>query len=98
MNRTAELPTRVHHNACGFSCGTVRGCDPPEFRGGLGHSPEGNREGKAGATVRFGVAWYDEAFFREKPDNYLGSEHLAMFAGFGAGSADVGVKHYVLAA
>jgi hypothetical protein len=55
-------------------------------------------EGKPGATVRFGVAWYDEAFFHEKKDIYLGAEHLAMFSGFGAGSADVEVKHYVLAA
>lgn len=55
-------------------------------------------EGKPGATVRFGVAWYDEAFFQEKKDIYLGSDHLAMFSNFGAGGADVEVKHYVLAA
>ena len=55
-------------------------------------------EGRPGATVRFGVAWYDEEFFQAKKDIYLGNDHLAMFSGFGADSADVEVKHYVLAA
>lgn len=54
--------------------------------------------GHPGAAIKFSVAWYDEEFFQEKKDVYLGKEHLRMFAGFGNGTPDVEVKHFVLAA
>ena len=55
-------------------------------------------EGEAGATVRFGVVWYDEEFFTEKKDIYLDKRHLAMFSGYGADESEVEVRHFVLAA
>ncbi|NLW14139.1 MAG: hypothetical protein GX037_06355 [Trueperella sp.] len=55
-------------------------------------------EDRPGATVRFGVAWYDRDFYAEKRDVYLGEHHLRMFAGFADSNPQVIVKHYELAA
>ncbi|MCX2750138.1 hypothetical protein OOZ51_20355 [Arthrobacter sp. MI7-26] len=99
----SEVAIRLNSDAAVEKC--LRGLDLSDQR--LADVPQmydwvmvwkETEKGKPGATVRFGVAWYDEAYFQEKKDIYLGADHLAMFAGFGAGSADVEVKHYVLAA
>jgi hypothetical protein len=60
-------------------------------------------EGKSGTAGRFGLAWYEEEFFREEEEEEFFREeekdlHLAIFAGPAAGTTDTGVKHYVLAA
>ncbi|WP_348787381.1 hypothetical protein [Leifsonia sp. NPDC080035] len=47
-----------------------------------------------GGRVRFGVAWYDEAFFAEKRDVYLDVKHLRMLAGFGVDEGSVTVEHF----
>ncbi|MFE4951429.1 hypothetical protein ACFQ9V_15115 [Leifsonia sp. NPDC056665] len=52
-----------------------------------------NQEGEGG-RVRFGVAWYDEAFFAEKRDIYLDTKHVRMYAGVGADEGSVTVEHF----
>ena len=55
------------------------------------------RSPAGGGTVAFGVAWYDEAFFSEKKDVFLGSEDGELFARIGIPEGARTVSHWLAA-
>lgn len=55
-------------------------------------------EGKPGGNVIFGVAWYDEEFYKSKRDVYLNTDHTGLFKSFGVQAQDITVRHFELAA
>ncbi|MBL7491905.1 hypothetical protein I6A60_20245 [Frankia sp. AgB1.9] len=55
------------------------------------------RSSAGGGTVSFGVAWYDEAFFNDKRDAFLGPEHGELFARIGIPQGASTVSHWLAA-
>lgn len=49
-----------------------------------------------GLTIRFGVAWYDREFYKEKKDAYLTQLHANLFKQFGVDVKDMRIEHIPL--
>jgi hypothetical protein len=46
-------------------------------------------------TVEFAVAWYTEAFFNERKDAFLDTQHASYYSTFGLKPADIKIRHEI---
>ncbi|HEX8174715.1 MAG TPA: hypothetical protein VF543_06310 [Pyrinomonadaceae bacterium] len=51
---------------------------------------------RRGLTVRFGVAWYDEDFYRQRKDAHLSSLHQGVLSQFGVTPESLRIEHIPL--
>jgi hypothetical protein len=51
---------------------------------------------RKGLTVRFGVAWYDQEFYRKRKDAHRSGLHEGIFIQFGTTPSDLRIEHIPL--
>jgi hypothetical protein len=51
-----------------------------------------------GLVVRFGVAWYDRAFFQARKNAWSSPQHLELYKRFGASADNFRVEHEIVGA
>jgi hypothetical protein len=47
-----------------------------------------------GGCIKFSVSWYDEAFFQERREVFMGGMHQRLYDNLGISDADIAVTHW----